>query len=88
MSFTVSDLHDMSTLMYGTFACSYQLTLNGSNNQMLCLIYITIVIANIMKMRKMFYFYISIDSRVKIGCFLNNIVVIAQEILVISQNGV
>ena len=28
------------------------------------------------------------DSRVKIGCFLNNIVVIAQEILVLSQNGV
>ena len=45
-------------------------------------------IANIMKMRKMFYFYISTDSRVKIGCFLNNIVVIAQKILVLSQNGV
>ena len=45
-------------------------------------------IATIMKMRKMFYFYISIDSRVKIGCFLNNIVVIAQEILVLSPNGV
>ena len=45
-------------------------------------------IANIMKMRKMFYFYISMDSRVKIGCFLNNIVVIAQKILVLSQNGV
>ena len=45
-------------------------------------------IANIKKMRKMFYFCISIDSRVKIGCFLNNIVVIAQEILVLSQNGV
>ena len=45
-------------------------------------------IANIMKMRKMFYFYISIDSRVKIGCFVNNIVVIAQEILVLSQNDV
>ena len=44
--------------------------------------------ANIMKMRKMFYFYISMDSRVKIGCFLNNIVVIAQEILVLSQSGV
>ena len=44
--------------------------------------------ANIMKMRKMFYSYISMDSRVKIGCFLNNIVVIAQEILVLSQNGV
>ena len=28
------------------------------------------------------------DSRVKIGSFLNNIVVIAQEILVLSQNGV
>ena len=28
------------------------------------------------------------DLRVKIGCFLNNIVVIAQEILAISQNGV
>ena len=41
-------------------------------------------IANIMKMRKMFYFYISLDSRVKIDCFLNNIVVIAQEILVLS----
>ena len=26
------------------------------------------------------------DSRVKIGCFLNNIVVIAQKILVLSQN--
>ena len=39
-------------------------------------------------MRKMFYFYISIDSRVQIGCFLNNIVVIVQEILVLSQNGV
>ena len=48
----------------------------------------TMPIANIMKMRKMFYFYISMDSRVKIGCFLNNIVVIAQEILVLSQNGV
>ena len=45
-------------------------------------------IANIMKMRKMFYFYISMESRVKIVCFLNNIVVIAQEILVLSQNGV
>ena len=28
------------------------------------------------------------DSRVKIGCFLNNIVVIAKKILVLSQNGV
>ena len=28
------------------------------------------------------------DLREKIGCFLNNIVVIAQEILVLSQNGV
>ena len=28
------------------------------------------------------------DSRVKIGCFLNNIVVIAQKILVLSKNGV
>ena len=28
------------------------------------------------------------DSRVKIGCFLNNIVGIAQEIIVLSQNGV
>ena len=28
------------------------------------------------------------DSRVKIGCFLNNIVVIAQKILVLSQNKV
>ena len=28
------------------------------------------------------------DSRVKIGFFLNYIVVIAQEILVLSQNGV
>ena len=36
-------------------------------------------IAIVMKMRKMFYFYISMDSRVKIGCFLNNIVVIAQK---------
>ena len=45
-------------------------------------------IANIMKMRKMFYFYISMDSRVKLDCFLNNTVVIAQEILVLSQNGV
>ena len=47
-------------------------------------------IANIMKMRKMFYmyFYISMDSRVKIDCFLNNIVVIAQKILVLSQNSV
>ena len=45
-------------------------------------------IANIMKMRKMFYFHISMDSRLKIGCFLNNIVVIAQKILVLSQNGV
>ena len=39
-------------------------------------------------MGKMFYFYISMDSRVKIACFLNNIVVIAQEILVLSQNDV
>ena len=39
-----------------------------------------------MKMRKMFYFYISMDTRVKIDCFLNNIVVIAQEILVLSEN--
>ena len=45
-------------------------------------------IANIMKMRKMFYFYISMDSSVKIGCFLNNIVVIAQKMLVLSENGV
>ena len=45
-------------------------------------------IANIMKMRKSFYFYIFMDSRVKISCFLNNIVVIAQEILVLSQNDV
>ena len=45
-------------------------------------------IANIMKMRKMFYFYISMDSRVKLGCFLNKIVVIAQETLVRFQNGV
>ena len=45
-------------------------------------------IANIMEMRKMFYFDISMDSRVKIGCFLNIIVVIAQEMLVLSQNGV
>ena len=45
-------------------------------------------IANIMKMRKMFYFYISMDLCVKIRCFLNNIVVIDQEILVLSQNGV
>ena len=45
-------------------------------------------IANIMKMRKMFYFYISMDLRVKIGRFPNNIVLIAQEILVLSQNGV
>ena len=45
-------------------------------------------IANIMKMRKMFYFYISMYSRLKIGCFLNNIVVIAQKILVLYQNGV
>ena len=44
-------------------------------------------LANIMKMKKMFYFYISMDSRVKISCFLNNIVVIAQKILVLSQNG-
>ena len=36
-------------------------------------------IANIMKMRKMFYFYMSMESRVKIGCFLNNIVVNAQK---------
>ena len=36
-------------------------------------------IANVMKMKKMLYFYISMDSRVKIGCFLNNIVVIAQQ---------
>ena len=28
------------------------------------------------------------DSRVKIGCFLSNIVVIAQKMLVLSQNGV
>ena len=42
-------------------------------------------IANIMKMRKMFYFYISLDSRVKIGC---NIIVTARKILVLSQNGV
>ena len=28
------------------------------------------------------------DLRVKIGCFLNNLVVIAQNILVLSQNGV
>ena len=28
------------------------------------------------------------DLRVKIDCFLNNIVVIAQEVLVLSQNGV
>ena len=35
-------------------------------------------IAIVMKMRKMFYFYISMDC-VKIGCFLNNIVVIAQK---------
>ena len=41
-----------------------------------------------MKMRKMFYFCISMESPVKIGWFLNNIVVIAQEILVLSQNGV
>ena len=41
-----------------------------------------------MKMRKMFYFYISMDSRVKIGCFLNNIVAIAQDILVLYENGV
>ena len=45
-------------------------------------------IANIITMRKMFYFYISMDSRVKISCFLNNTVVIAQKILVLSQNGV
>ena len=45
-------------------------------------------IANIMKTRKMFYLYISIDSRVKIGYFLSNIVVIAQKILVLSQNSV
>ena len=44
--------------------------------------------ANIMKIRKMFYFYISMGLRVKIGCFLNKIVVIAQELLVVSQNGV
>ena len=37
-----------------------------------------IATSNVMKMRKMLYFYISMDSRVKIGCFLNNIVVIAQ----------
>ena len=42
-------------------------------------------IANIMKMRKLFYFYISMDSRVKIGCFLNDM---AQKMLVLSQNGV
>ena len=36
----------------------------------------------------MFYFYIFRDSHVKIGCFLNNIVVIAQKTLVLSQNGV
>ena len=45
-------------------------------------------IANVMQMRKMLHFYISMDSRVKIGCFLNNIVVIAGKILVLSQNGV
>ena len=45
-------------------------------------------IANIMKIKKMLYFYIPMDLRVKIGCFLNNIVVIAKKILVISQNGV
>ena len=45
-------------------------------------------IANIIKMTKIFYFYISMDSRVKIGCFQNNIVVIAKKILVLSQNGV
>ena len=28
------------------------------------------------------------DSRVKIGCLLNNIIVIAQEIVILSQNGV
>ena len=28
------------------------------------------------------------DSRVKIGCLLNNIIVIAQEIVVLSQNDV
>ena len=49
---------------------------------------LTMPIANIMKMRKMFYFYISMDLRVKIGCFLNNIVVIAPKTLVLSQNGV
>ena len=41
-----------------------------------------------MKMRKMFYFHISNDSRAKIGYFLNNIVVIAPKKLVLSQNGV
>ena len=41
-------------------------------------------IAN-MKMRELFYFYISMDSRVKIGCFLNDM---AQKMLVLSQNGV
>ena len=44
-------------------------------------------IANIMKMRKMFYFYISMDLRAKTCCFLNKIGVIAQKILVLNQNG-
>ena len=36
-------------------------------------------IANIMRMRKIFYFNISTDSRVKVARVLNNIVNFAQE---------
>ena len=43
-------------------------------------------IANIRKMRKMYYLYISTDSRVKIVRLLNNIVVIAKKTLVLSEN--
>ena len=39
-----------------------------------------------MKMRKVFYFNISTDSRVKIVYLLNNIAVIAQKSLFLSQN--
>ena len=45
-------------------------------------------LANIMKMRKMYYLYISTDSRVRIVRLLNNIVVITKKTLVLSKNDV
>ena len=45
-------------------------------------------IVNIMKMRKIYYLYISMDSCVKIVRLLNNVVVIAKKTLVLSENDV